>query len=260
MNIHMENKRILSYYFLIWGMAVGLGDLYAQEREWEIDRIKRENQQREKILDSLLVHVEDAWEIKVSYGRWNFIGGATSSDDALFTLPNSMNRWQLGAVWHFHEKLFVDFSIGVQLKRDAPSTPNIGSILNGDDIELEGSGALFLPIDIGLNYYLSTHRFRPFIGIGTGAVLVRSTYIVAEGNISTGITRTDVTSQERVRTGDISAGFDYRLGKNTNFSFNSSYVVSGKFSESIGGFTRYQGLDIQAGFSVVLFSERKKDK
>jgi hypothetical protein len=63
--------------------------------------------------------------------------------------------------------------------------------LNGNDIEIEGSGGIFLPIDLGLKYYFTKKRFRPLVGFSVGSVSANFQYTIAEGNISNGFSRTD---------------------------------------------------------------------
>jgi outer membrane cobalamin receptor len=120
-----------------------LSYLKAQEREWEFDKMQRREKQKEGELDSTLVHLKNKWEIKLNYGRWGFSNNARSKTEELFTLPGSMNLWQLSGSWHFNEKLSADISIGFQLTRDVPPTPSILDVLNGNDIKMEGGGGIF---------------------------------------------------------------------------------------------------------------------
>jgi hypothetical protein len=229
-----------------------LPDLMAQEREWEFDKMQRREKQKQRELDSTLVHLKNKWEIKLNYGRWYFSNNARSKTEELFTLPGSMNLWQLTGSWHFNEKLSADISIGFQLTRDVPPTPNIFEVLNGNDIEIEGGGGIFLPFDLGLKYYFTKKRFRPLVGFGVGSVSANFQYTLAEGNISNGFSRTDNQLNDRARFRKIYTGFDYRLGKGSSFNLNLLYYSSGTFKEPIGGYLRYQGFVINTGFSIIL--------
>jgi hypothetical protein len=132
-----------------------LPDLKAQERMGIRQNAKAGEKQKQRELDSTLVHLKNRWEIKLTYGRWFFSNNAKSKTEELFTLPGSMNLWQLTGSWHFSEKLSADISIGFQLTRDVPPTPNISDVLNGNDVEIEGGGGIFLPFDLGLKYYFT---------------------------------------------------------------------------------------------------------
>lgn len=225
-------------------------DLKAQEGKWEFDKMQARKKEKILELDSTLVHLKDKWEIKLTYGRCFFSNNAKSNTEELFTLPRSMNLWKINGSWHFYEKLSADFSIGFQLYKDEPA-PNISDLLNGNDIEMEGSGGIFLPVDLGLKYYFIEKRFRPLVGFGVGSVSANFKYTIAEGNLSNGISRTDYQVNGRARFGKIYAGFDHRLGKSTSFSLNFLYYSSGKFKEPIGGYLRYQGLVVNTGFSIL---------
>ncbi len=235
----------------IFAIILSNSGLSAQKQEWEIDRFERREQEKNQSLDSTLVHLKNRWEIALAYGRWYFINDAISNDEELFSLSGPMSWWQFTGSWHFSERLCLGLSIGIQLKREVP-TPDVFSVLAGNNIELEGFGVLFLPIDIGLKYYITKKRFRPFLGLGAGSVLANSRYTIAEGNINTGINRTDYQIGDSVKLGYISAGLDYRLGKRTIFTLNSAYYLSNRFEETIGGYLSYQGLAVNAGLSIVL--------
>jgi outer membrane protein W len=112
---------------------------------------------------------------------------------------------------------------------------------------------IFLPLELGVTYYLTKNRFRPLIGLGNGIVIANSRYALAKGNINSGInTLEEYEFNDRVLFGKISTGFDYRLGKGANFSLNLSYYFSGKFEESIGGYGSYNGILVKTGLSILL--------
>lgn len=255
MNEHSNPSRGM---YIICIMISLIGGLHAQENDWVIDKMERKEQEAKKEFDSLLVHLKNRWEIKLALGKWFFTNGAKSNEEDLFFLPARLNLWQLIGTWHFSERLFVDLSVGFQLKRDVPAAPNILSVLYGEDISVEGSGVVFIPVGLGLRYYLTKGQFRPLLGIGSGAVLIRSQYILAEGNLVNGITRTDFLSNDRSRFGSVIAGFDYRWGGHSNLSVNLSYYTSGDFTEPVGGYSRYESVVINVGFSIIPFSRKKK--
>jgi DNA-binding transcriptional ArsR family regulator len=52
--------------------AMLLTDLKAQEGEWEFYKMQRREKQKQRELDSIMVHLKNRWEIKLTYGRWKF--------------------------------------------------------------------------------------------------------------------------------------------------------------------------------------------
>lgn len=248
------NKQVLpvsSVFVFIVGVILFLNtDANAQTYEWEFDKAQKKKQAKSEALDSNLVHLKNKWEIKVSYGRWFFTDSPKSTGEEAFVLPGNLGLWQLTGAWHFHEQFFASLTIGLQLKRDVP-TPDVFDVLNGNDIEIEGSGSAIIPIELGLKYYLSKKKFRPLVGISIGTVTANSRYIIAEGNLSNGFSQTEVEISGQTGFGQLNGGFDYRLGKYTSVGMNFAYYLSGKFREPIGGYERYGGLVINAGFAIV---------
>lgn len=231
----------------------------AQEREWEIDRIEERNKLNEKKKKAVLSSLEDSWEIKLSYGQWIFNDRVKSKENALFYLSPNFSNWQLSGTWHFQEKLFADFSLEFQMKKDVPS-PDVSTILNGDDIDLEGAAGIFIPLDAGLYYYLALKdKFRVFSGLSAGVVLANSTYIVVEGDLNNGIERTNNQKRDGVLTGGIVSGFDYRLGEKSQFNLTLGYTWSQAFGEPLGGYTNYEGILAQLGFSILIFTKTKSE-
>ncbi len=200
-------------YVMVTIATLSAGSMSAQE--WEIEKAEKRAQEKQKESDSIIVHLSKRWEIGLSYGRWQFNNASKSDQDELFSFSGAMNVWQLTGSWHFSERMCADFAMGIHLKTNTPD-PDVVSILNGDDIELEGFGVLLFPVDFGLRYYFTKRRLRPFLGIGAGVLPANARYTVAEGNINTGISRTDFQTRERAVFGKIKAGFDYRLGIKTN--------------------------------------------
>ena len=249
----LPQRQMIIFIPLIWISYTFPTMLCAQNYEWEIHRIERREREQKRISDSLVNFLEDKWEIKVAFGSKSFSNKAKSTENEAFFFPKSMRVWQLGTVWHISERFLVDFFVGFQLSREVP-TPDVFSVLNGEDFAIEGSLGLLIPIELGVKYYLMENRLRPNIGMGIGSVLARSQYIIAEGNISTGIERTDVESQDRVGLGKFTMGLDYRLGKQINSGLSFSYYISGKFEEPIGGYTSYEGFAFHMGLSLVLLN------
>ncbi len=232
--------------FLAFGPTVN-----AQEQEWELDKLKKREAEKSRALDSLLVHLEDRWELKLAYGRWFFSQSARSRQEELFFLPNQLALVQLMGNWHFSEQAFAHFGFGIQIKRDIPPTPNLFSVLSGDDIDLEGSGTILLPLELGINYYLTQTRFRPVVGFNLGTIWANGQYTLAEGNLSNGVERTDFNIRGNALFSGIRTGFDYRSGKRTNLGLTLSYSLSEKFNDPVGGFFRYQGTSASISYSLI---------
>ena len=232
--------------FLIYSSSLEAQKTY----EWEIDRIEKREQEEKVILDSLMVHLKNKWEIKIGYGIKTFQRRSRSLLDEPFFFPRSMGIGQLTGVWHMSEKIGLDITMGFQLGRDIQQ-PDVFSVLNGGDLSIEGSGGLFFPLEIGGKYYFMQNRFRPYTGISLGSVLARSLYTRAEGNISTGIERTDFQLQDRVGLVSLRMGFDYRLNKHMQGSLLIAQYVSGKFNVPIGGYRDYSGLLLNLGLSLI---------
>ena len=146
----------------------------------------------------------------------------------------------------------ADLSFGFQLIRELPPTPNIFSVIRGEDIRIEGGGGAYIPIELGIKYYLSEKRFRPLLGLGVGTVLARSTFTQATGNIVDGIVRTDIEAEARVGIFRLNTGFDYRASLGTILSVYATQYFSQAFEIPIGRNPNYEGLAIQVGFSVFL--------
>jgi len=208
-----------------------------------------QNQNKTK-LDSSIYQMEKKWAIKLTYGRSFFSKKAQSDIEALFYFPAAMNLWKFSGSWHFSEQFSIVLNIGSQLYKNEP-VRNIEELMNGDDQVLEGSGGIFLPIDLGLKYYITKKRFRPFVGLGLGFVSTKFKTVIAEGNIFSGFTRTEQLFEGRGALINLNTGFDYRMNKHIGFNLNLSNYSSSTFKAPVGGYAKYQGLAINTGFSIV---------
>lgn len=233
---------------LFCALMLSITSLTAQEREWEIDKAEKRAQAKKQALDSSLVHLKNKWEIKVAHGRWYF---ASPRIEELASFPKNMGVWEITGAWHFKERWLAELSVGVQLKRNIPTPPNIAAMLAGEDFNIEGSGGAFVPVSVGLKYYFTQKRFRPLIGISGGAAPVMFRYVFAEGNLINGVERTENKFSDRTLFGNINTGFDYRLSEQFSFSVNADYNFSSSFSKSIGGYSKYKGVLVNAGIAVI---------
>lgn len=225
--------------------------LFAQNTEWGIDEIKRIEQEKKQEHDSMLVHLKNNWQISLSYGQWNFNNSAKSNDETILDFPKNMGSWNLSFARYFSESIAVNANIGIQIKKQESDQPDFFSIINGDDIEIEGGGITFIPISIGMDYFFMKQRFRPFLGVGIGSVAAKSKLIEASGNRYDGIDSEQLESSSSAPFLEVSSGFVYRTGKSTQLGLNCDYVHSKEFGESVGGFKSYSGLKISSIFSIV---------
>ncbi len=233
---------------LLLGMV---SSLQGQDYEWDIFKSDENTQQKIQNRDSLLSHMKNKWEIKVSYGQWSFSGRVKSQEEELFFFDQGTGLWRFSGGWHVSERLSAEVGVGVQIQQNLPATPNVGSILAGDDFELEGSGGAFIPLDLTVKYYFTQKRWRPYVGIGGGAVLGNALYTLAEGNLADGVTRSDFETNGNAWLQKLETGIDYRLGLHTSASLNATILTSSKFQETLGGYTAYEGIFVNAGFSIV---------
>jgi len=223
----------------------------AQDYEWEYDKLKKRGEAMEQARDSMLNHLEGKWAIRLSYGSSFFSNGVKSQGEQPFVIPNYLSLWQLTGSWHFRERLALDFSIGLQFKKVVQGNSSILTILSGEEVRIEGGGAVFIPVELGLKYYWMEGRFRPFTGVGLGALPARSQFKIAEGNLNDGIDREDDSIQEQSGFGRISVGFDHRLSPNWNLNFFYTKRLSRAFSRSIAGYDRYSLHEIGLGFTIL---------
>jgi len=243
-----KNRIILLAFGL---QIIVVNEVLTQTREWEFDKTKSRSLQTQQRLDSIMTHMENRWEVGLSYGLWFFNSKSKSMEEELFQISNPINAWELSGTWHFKESFGLEFSMGFFIKIEKPATPDFNSIINGDDIDVEGFGLVLIPLDVGLKYYFSQKRFKPLFGVNVGLVAAKEKSTTAAGNINTGINRVDQESSGKVLFGKIKGGFDYRLGQRTNFTLNASYSHSKQFKEAFGGYLNYNGFSIGTGVSII---------
>jgi outer membrane protein W len=249
-NLHKLYKLLKPLIPVVF-ILLSINTLFAQNYEWEIEKHRRRELENKKELDSLLVHLKNKWQISLISGRWIFNNSAKSSLANTLEFPNSMNVWNLSFARFISESISVNANIGIQTKKVEPEQPNFFSIINGDNIEIEGGGINFIPISIGIDYYFLKGRFRPYLGIGIGSVSAKAKLVEASGNIYDGIDQVELESSSQVPFIEISPGFAYRAGKNIQLGLNCDYAQSKDFGTNIGGFSKYSGIKITGMFSVV---------
>lgn len=224
----------------------------AQTYEWEIDKNNRLAEQRAQQKDSAWRHMKGKWEIGLTYGNWLFLPAAKSNADERFFFPVYFGIWQLGGAWHMSEKLSTTLSVGIQLHRNTPPTPDISTILSGGEVDLEGSVGGFFPVSASVRYALTDGQLRPFVGLGGGLVIGSARYIKAQGFLPDDIERITLETQGNAPFGKVSAGATYRASKHVQLEMSCAYDHSGNFEEPLGGYLRYQGLRINVGLGIVL--------
>lgn len=225
--------------------------LYAQNYEWEIDKIKRRELERKLELDSLLVHLKNSWQVSLNYGQFYFNNSAKSKETSILEFPKNMGVWNLSCARYLSEHLSVNANLGVLIKKIEPPRPDVFSVINGANINVEGGGIFLMPISVGMDYYFLKQRFRPFAGFSVGIVPAKYKYIEASGNISNGINRNEFEFNSNATFVELSSGFIYRSGKYVQLGLNCDYLQSKDFNENIGGYIAYNGFKISVIFSVV---------
>jgi hypothetical protein len=225
--------------------------LYSQEREWVLDVIEREEQEKQKEMDSLMIHLKNNWEISLSYGQWYFSNNSKSTEDELFFLSQSMGLWNLSIARYFSESIRANINVGLQMEKFEPEQINFSSILSGGNIEVEGGAVLYIPLSIGLDYLFLKERFRPYAGLRVGNVIARSKYITGSGNITTGIDQDEFEFSGNAPFYTVKSGFIYRTGKHVQLGLNIDYAISRSFEEKVGGYSRYHGFIVAGSFSIV---------
>lgn len=189
--------------------------------------------------------------LSLSYGVWRFNHSAKSSEESLIEIPQSMGAWELSFARYLSTSLSVNIHLGIMVKKIEPPRPDIFSVINGADIDVEGGGIFLMPISVGMDYYFLKQRFRPYAGFGVGIVPARYTYVEASGNITNGINRNEFDFKSNAAFVELSSGFIYRTGKNVQLGVNCDYLQSEDFDENIGGYQAYNGFKISGIFSVV---------
>jgi hypothetical protein len=225
--------------------------LYSQEREWALDIIERQEQEKQKEKDSLMIHIKNNWEISLSYGKWYFNKNSKSTEDELFFLSQSMGLWNLSIARNFTESIRVNVNVGIQMEKFEPEEINFSSILSGGNIDIDGGAVLFIPLSFGLDYFFLKERFRPYAGLRVGNVAARSKYIIGSGNITTGIDQDEYEFSGNAPMYKVTSGFIYRTGIHVQLGANIDYANSRSFEEKVGGYSRYHGFIIAGSFSII---------
>jgi len=256
----MNTKRIPPVYccsmLLACWLLLGSTQILAQNPSSELDDILRKDAAKNKekaSLDSVLIHLKNRWEIKISMGKVFFSPGTRSLQEEPFFLPDHLFLTRLGAAWHFGERWQAELGIGFHINRNIPPTPGIFSVLGGENIQVEGSGALLMPVDFGVRYALSKGRLRPLLGFSLGTIVGNERYIIVEGNILDGFNQTERGARENAPYAKLGGGLDYRLAKGLQCHIVLTYTQSKKFGQTLGGYHAYQGFGFQAGISIIPF-------
>lgn len=224
---------------------------HAQNYEWEFDKHRRREQEKKRELDSLLVHLKNNWQLSLSYGQWYFDHSAKAEEKALLEFPGNMGTWNLSCARFLSEQISVNVNLGIRLKKIQPPRPDIFSVINGAEVDIQGGGMFFMPISVGMDYFFMKQRFRPFTGLSVGIVPASYRYLEASGSISNGINRDELEFKSSSTFFELSSGFVYRAGRNVQLGLNCDYLRSRSFEENIGGYKSYSGVNVSLMFGVV---------
>ncbi|MCI4666754.1 MAG: hypothetical protein MRZ79_01235 [Bacteroidia bacterium] len=251
LNIQQRNKHLLIGFLMFTCFTGFFNSLPAQDYEWEISRLEKQRLARMEGKDSTWKHLKGHFELGLSYGQAFLAEAAKSQEPEPYILPSRMGAWRFHLNWFPKERLGTDFSIGILTSRDEPPTPNFSSVLGGEEFEAEGSGAGYIPIELGVKYFILKRKFRPYVKVSGGIIIANSRYILVEGNIVDGISRSDSQSRASSWMTGVHSGFNYRLGDRVNLGCELSYSYSGAYGEVLGGYSRFEALGIQTGLSFI---------
>lgn len=250
-----SNSNFLKFSLLkvtILAIIIHFGNTsFAQNYDWDLDKHRKREIEKKRNLDSLLVHLKNNWQLSISYGQLIFNNSSKSKENSLLELPKNMNAWNLSFARYLSEHFTVKSNLGIVIKTVKPPRPDIFSIINGANVEIEGGGIILVPIRVGVDYFFLKQRFRPYAGIGVGTVLARNKYVEASGNISNGINRDEYEFNGNAIFGELSSGFYYRTGKKTQLGLNCDYLRSKDFGKNIGGYKALNGIKISVFWSFV---------
>ncbi|MDX1904534.1 MAG: hypothetical protein SFU27_10285, partial [Thermonemataceae bacterium] len=191
------------------------------------------------------------WQLSLSYGRWYFDNSAISEKESFLEFPRNMGAWNLSCARFLSENLSVNVNLGMLIKTIKPPRPSVSSVFGGANVEVEGGGIFLVPISIGMDYFFTKQRFRPYGGFGFGIVPATYKYIEASGNLANGINRNEYKFKSNAPFAELSAGFMYNTGENFHLGLNFDYIQSKDFTENIGGYNTYNGFKIAVLFSFV---------
>ncbi len=224
--------------------------LFLQHKSWAFDNDKI-SQDAVRLKTVVTKEEKYNWQVSLSYGQWYFDHSAKARVRPLLEFRNNMGAWNLSCARFLSEKVSVNANLGVLLKKIEPPGPNIFSILGGDTIDVKGGGIFFMPLSIGMDYFFSKKRFRPYAGFGLGMVQARYKDVAGSGNLSNGIIRKESSSKSNASLVELSSGFVYRTGNNTNWGLNGDLIRSMEFSENISGFKSFNGFKVSVVFTVL---------
>ena len=224
----------------------------AQNSQWEFERSKSREEVKQNTRDSLMISLKSKWQLSFSYGQWFAMANSRTSDVFNLDVPKNMSLWRISLSRFFSETISLNANFGIQIRKVEPEQPDIFSVINGADIDIEGGGVNFIPITIGANYYLRKKQFRPYIGLGLGVISARSKIISGTGNISNGINQSEYSSMGKSLMFELGSGLLYRIEEHIQFEINFKYSHSGRFENNVFGFNSYRGLNSSIVLHIVL--------
>lgn len=233
-----------------WGNAI-----HAQDYEWEIDRINRQKEAEQRLRDSFPFTFKNKLELKLDRGQWYFSDRVRSSNDESFFLSEGMNSWMLITSYYLLENLSLDASFGIKLAKEIPTRDAFLPITMGEEVEIEGYGAVFIPMDVGFTYYFLTNKLKPYLGINGGILVANTQHTLVTGNLTTGINRSENQTKDAIGFGRLHGGIRYQFGKRAALDLSSSQYFSKTYEVAMGGYERHAGLLIQLGYSLLLSSK-----
>jgi outer membrane protein W len=222
---------------------------FSQDYEWEIDKIRRRESQRQIERDSMLVHLKNKWQLSLVYNRIGFINSTVSLLPNSLDYNNNIGSINLSFSRYLTEHLSADLSIGFLMRKNEPDI-DVAAVFAGDSIDTEGGGLIFIPMSIQLKYYITKSRLRPYIGIGLGNVSGSERYVSLEGT-SDDLSQSESSYSSKAGFISFSSGLVYRAGKHLQLGVGFDSLRSQEFDRPLGGFASFDAYSISMSFSIL---------
>lgn len=221
---------------------------YSQKKH--VRKIDRINSQKET---KKYFSMKNRFTIGVNYGQWYFAGSSKIVDnETIIIFPGNSGVLKFYISYWFLKHFSLKLNLNYFSVKDVPPRPDIGSILDGEDINIEGSGAGMIPLSLNLQYSFFNKKFRPYVLAGAGIVAAQSQHTKVTGNISNGINREDFEQKEKAYFCQLGSGISYCPDKYVKYNLNINYSLSADFNEPIAGMKNCRGFDFSAGIELII--------
>lgn len=242
---------MIHYKLLLVFFAILISQSCFAQGQWtEYEKAMERERTHKKKQDSLLRHLNKKFQISVQYGKM-IPNKNVKGSKSLFYFPTGMACWSLGLSWNFTEQYAVLLSGSILYEIDMPQNSSMLSIINGNEIEIEGGGGLIVPVKLGLKYYYNKGRLRPYSTAQIGFVYAKSKYKEVLGNINDGVDQIEIIASDLKPLINFNSGIDYRLRKKVSIGVGIDYYKSLKYEEAIGGYNEFNGFIISSKIAIL---------